>query len=59
MSQNGKLNYALYLGKSPFLIIQLLLSLVLAIELQNRISLTIQLLEPFTIDHRAVWMCSF
>jgi hypothetical protein len=35
------------------------LSLVLAIELQNRISLTIQLLKPFTIDHQTVLMGGF
>jgi hypothetical protein len=33
--------------------------LVLAIELQNRVSSTIQLLKPFTIGHRAVLMSGF
>jgi hypothetical protein len=46
-------------GKSPFLTIQLFLSLILAIELQNWVSLTIQLLKPFTIDHVAVSMGGF
>jgi hypothetical protein len=35
------------------------LSLVLTIELQNQIFLTIQLLKPFTIGHRAVLMGGF
>jgi hypothetical protein len=34
-------------------------SLVLAIELQNQISLTIQLSKPFIIDHQAVLMGDF
>jgi hypothetical protein len=35
------------------------LSLVLVIKLQNRISLTIQLLKPFTIVHRAILIGGF
>jgi hypothetical protein len=35
------------------------ISFVLAIELQNRIFLTIQLLKTFTIGHRAVLMGGF
>jgi hypothetical protein len=31
----------------------------LAIELQRYVSLTIQLLKPFTIDHHAVFMSGF
>jgi hypothetical protein len=39
------------LGKSLFWPSNFCLSLILSIELQNRISLTIQLLKPFTIGH--------
>jgi len=35
------------------------LSLILAIELQNRISLAIQLSKPFKFDHRAVLVGGF
>jgi hypothetical protein len=35
------------------------LSFILAIELENRVSLTIQLLKPFTIGHEAVLMSGF
>jgi hypothetical protein len=46
-------------GKVHFWPSNFCLSLVLAIELQNRTSLTIKLLKPFTIDHRAVLIGSF
>ena len=52
--------YTLYpVGKSIFLIINSGLNLVLAIELQNRISLAIQLSKPFKFDHRAVLVGGF
>jgi hypothetical protein len=35
------------------------LSLILTIKLQNWVSSTIQLLKPFTIGHRAVFMSGF
>jgi hypothetical protein len=35
------------------------LGLILSIELQNWVSLTIQLLKPFTIGHRVVLMSDF
>jgi hypothetical protein len=35
------------------------LNLVLAIEFQNQTFLTVQLLKPFTIGHRAVLMSGF
>jgi hypothetical protein len=45
--------------KVHFLLSNYCLGLVLAIELQNRVSSTIQLLKPFTIGHRAVLMSGF
>jgi hypothetical protein len=41
-------------GKSPFWPSNSYLSLILAIEFQNRVSLTIQLLKRFTIGHQTV-----
>jgi hypothetical protein len=41
-------------GKSPFWPSNSYPSLILAIEFQNRVSLTIQLLKRFTIGHQTV-----
>jgi hypothetical protein len=46
-------------GKVHFWPSNYCLSLVLAIELQNRVSSTLQLLKPFTIGHRAILMGDF
>jgi hypothetical protein len=46
-------------GKVHFWPSNYCLSLVLAIELQNRVSSTVQLLKPLTIGHRAVLVCGF
>jgi hypothetical protein len=58
-NQSWKDDGELKKGKSPFLAIQLLSQFGFDIKLQNRIFLTIQLLKPFTIGHRAVLMGGF
>jgi citrate lyase synthetase len=52
-------NYRLFLEKVYFRPSNFCLNLVLTIKLQNRISLTIELLKPFTIGHQAVLMGGF
>jgi hypothetical protein len=54
-----QLDNSIILEKVHFWPSNFCLSLVLAIELQNQTFLTIQLLKPFTIGHRAVLMSSF
>jgi hypothetical protein len=49
----------LFMEKVHFWPFNYWLGLILAIELQNRVSSTIQLLKPFTIGHRAVLLSDF